>query len=136
MMINRLYDNIGAGLEKIKPCTIYNETLPQDYARPSFLITLKEQTLTKGMNGRERYLVTVDVSYNPEDTQNPNPESQILGLDLARGLQIKDFRMKKRNWKIEDNILHLLFEAEVRSFLPDDAPQMQSMSQNTNLKEE
>lgn len=136
MMINRLYEHIETGLEKIKPSAIYREFLPPDYTRPAFLINLKEQALSKGINGREKHLVTLDISYYPANTQNSSPETQMLGLELARGLQIKDFKMKKRNWKIEDNILHLLFDVEVRSFLPDDSPYMQSMSQNTNLKEE
>lgn len=135
-MIDRLYRNIEAGLEQVKPCTIYKEDLPPEHARPSFLISLKEQTLQKGINSRETYRVTVDISYYPADTQFPKLESQRLGAELAGGLRIADLKMKKRNWKFEENTLHLLFDAEVRSYLSDDEPHMQTMSQNTNLKEE
>ena len=46
------------------------------------------------------------------------------------------FKIKNRNLKIEDNVLHFQFDVDYREFREDSTPQMQSMIQNADVKEE
>ncbi|MEG1186010.1 MAG: hypothetical protein RSD63_10300 [Eubacterium sp.] len=134
-MINKLYKNIAAGLRTIKPCTIYQEDVPQDFKQPSFLISFYDQNPVRGINGRLKNTVGVDVSYFPEDESNSNDECWGIGEKLSLEFGILDFKIRNRNLKIVDKVLHFMFDVDYREYKPDGSPRMQTVSQNTNVKE-
>ena len=45
------------------------------------------------------------------------------------------FKIKNRNLKIEDQVLHFMFDADYREYLEPDHTPMQTMDQNTRMKE-
>ena len=135
-MIEKLYKNIAAGLKKIKPCKVYIEDVPQNFVQPSFLITFYEQEPSKGVNGRLKNKVSVGVSYFPESRQEPNEECWQVGQELSREFAIEDFKIKNRNLKIVDSVLHFLFDVEYREYRENDNVPMQKMFQDTDIKEE
>ncbi len=135
-MIDRLYKSIAAGLKEIRPCKVYVEDVPQNFAQPSFMITFHEQNPTRGINGKLKNTVGADISYFPESGSEPFEECWRVGEDLSREFKAADFKVRNRNLKIVDNVLHFLFELDYREYLPDEMPAMQTISQNTGIKEE
>lgn len=135
-IISKLYENIAAGLKKIKTCTIYQEDVPQNFKPPCFMVTFYDQNPTRGINGRLKNTVRVDVLYFPEDERNYNTECWALSQDLIRDLQVEDFRIKNRNSKITDKVLHFMFDVDYREYRNTAETKMQELSQNTELKEE
>lgn len=135
-MINKLYKNITAGLKEIKTCKVYMEDVPQNFKKPSFSISFYDQSPSKGINSRLKNTVRVDVSYFPEDRQEVNDECWEIGQSLTRNFKIEGFKIKNRNLKITDKVLHFMFDVDYREFLPDDTPAMQELTQNTDMKEE
>lgn len=135
-MINEIYRSIAMGLKRIKGCTVYMEDVPQNFTQPSFLIELYDQNPSKGINGCLNNTVRVDVHYFPEDKREKNEECWEMGQGLMRELRIDGFKIKSRNLKITDGVLHFMFDVCYRECLEDTAPAMQTMSQKTNIKEE
>lgn len=135
-MINELYKAIAAGLKLIKPCTIYREDVPQDFVTPCFMVTLYDQNPSRGINGRMKNSVRVDVLYFPEDEVDYQEECWTVGESLRREFQPVGFKIKKRNMKITDKVLHFLFDVDYTEYQEKSDVKMQSMSQNTVIKEE
>lgn len=135
-MTEMLYQNITAGLKEIRPYPVYQEILPQDYKQSSFLIVLQKQTFTTGINRRLNYTVEVDVSYYPENSDRPAKECWSMGEALFREMKVNDFKMKKRNLQIVDNILHFTFCVDSREYQENGMAEMQMISQNVDVKEE
>lgn len=135
-MIDRLYKSIAAGLKEVRPCKVYNEDVPQNFMQPSFLITFYEIDPSRGVNGRFKNSVRADILYFPESKRESVEECWLVAQDLSREFAIGDFKIKNRNLKIVDNVLHFLFDVDYREYLPDKTSAMQTISQNTNIKEE
>ncbi len=137
-MINELYKSISAGLKAVKDCTIYREDVPQNFRKPSFMVTIYEQNPSRGINRRLKNEVNLDVLYFPENKGKAELQEECwtVGQALSRELAVPGFKMKNRNLKIEDDVLHFLFDVEYREFQEDSTSAMQTMSQNTNMKEE
>lgn len=135
-MIDKLYRNIAAGLKTIRPYKVYVEDVPQNFTQPSFLIAFYDQEPSRGVNGRLKNKVSVDLSYFPESKREPNEECWQLGQELSREFAIEGFKIKNRNLKIVDNVLHFLFDVEYREYREDGSMAMQTMSQDTDIKEE
>lgn len=62
-MINKLYEAVAAGLKAVKECSVYREDVPQKFKRPSFLVTIYDQDPSRGINGRLKNSVSMDVLY-------------------------------------------------------------------------
>ncbi len=135
-MITKLYQNIAAGLKKIRPCTIYQEDVPQNFKTPAFLIIFYDQNPKRGINGCLNNRVRVDVAYFPESKTDPQEACWSVGEDLIREFLIEDVKVKNRNLKITDNVLHFMFDVDYREYLETDETKMQNMSQQTEMKEE
>lgn len=134
-MIDKLYQEIAAGLKLIKPCTIYQEDVPQDFRTPCFTITFYDQNPSRGINGRLKNSVRVDLLYFPEDETNYQEECWIVGENLQREFQPAGFKIKNRNMKITDKVLHFLFDVDYREYKESIEIKMTELSGNTNLKE-
>lgn len=134
-MITKLYTGIAAGLKSIKNCTIYTEDVPQNFMQPSFLISFYDQNPSRGINGRLKNSINADISYFPEIENEANEECWQIGEDLIREFCIKDFKIKNRNLKIVDQVLHFTFDVRYREYKNDDSSQMQDLTQKTGIKE-
>lgn len=136
-MINKLYEAIAAGLKKVKPCKVYRENIPQGFKTPCFMVTIYDQNPTRGINGRLKNAVSLDILYFPVNKGQAELQEEcwIVGQDLTREFVITNFKMKNRNMKIEDGVLHFFCDVDYREFRNDNTPQMQTMYQNTTMKE-
>ena len=102
----------------MKKCKVYREDVPQNFTVPCFMVTLYDQNPSRGINGRLKNTVNLDVQ------------------ELAREFAAPGFKIKNRNLKIEDKVLHFMFDVDYREYLEDSTPQMQSIIQNTDVKED
>lgn len=135
-MINELYKAIAAGLKSVKACTVYREDVPENFVTPSFMVTLYDQNPSCGINGRLKNSVRVDVLYFPENEVDYQEECWTVGESLRREFQPAGFKIKNRNMKITDKVLHFLFDVDYTEYREESDAKMQSMSQNTEIKEE
>lgn len=137
-MVNKLYEAVAAGLKEVKECVIYREDVPQKFKRPSFLVTIYDQNPSRGINGRLKNSVSLDVLYFPENQSRAELQEECwsVGQDLTREFFLSGFKIKNRNLKIEDQVLHFMFDVDYREYLETADAQMQTMTQNTKIKEE
>ncbi len=115
---------------------MYHEDVPQHFTVPCFMVTLYDQNPSRGINGRLKNSVSMDVLYFPSSRAEQQEECWSVGQELAREFAAPGFKIKNRNLKIEDKVLHFMFDVDYREYLEDPTPQMQSMIQNEEIKEE
>lgn len=134
-MMNKLYQAIGTGLKAVKECRIYREDVPQNFKKPCFMVTFYDQNPTRGINGRLKNTVRVDLLYFPENEPEYQRECWEVGELLTREFAAPDFKIKNRNLKITDKVLHFMFDVDYREFRNDDQIKMGPMSVTENIKE-
>lgn len=134
-MISDLYQSILCGLKAIINCKVYREDVPQNFIKPCFMVTLYDQNPSRGINKRLKNSVRADILYFPEDEVNYQEECWSVGEELNREFQLNEFKIKNRNLKITDRVLHFLFDVDYREFRNETVPSMQTLSQNTDMKE-
>ena len=72
----------------------------------------------------------------PEDEENYQEECWSVNEDLIREFLIPGFKMKNRNSKITDKVLHFMFSVDCREFRNSDAVKMGPMTLTEKIKEE
>ena len=102
------------------------------------MVTIYDQNPSRGVNGRLKNEVSLDILYFVENKSvaELTEECWSMGQALTRKFAVPGFKMKNRNLKIEDNVLHFVFDVDYREFREGDAARMQTMSQETKMKEE
>ena len=118
-MINELYQGVNAGLKLVKDCTVYREEVPQNFKKPSFLVTIYEQNPSRGINGRLKNEVNMDILYFPENRGKAELQEECwsVGQVLSREFAVPGFKIRNRNLKIEDYVLHFMFDVNYREFI-------------------
>ena len=58
-----------------------------------------------------------------------------VGEALNRGFQPEHFKIKNRNMKITDKVLHFQFDVDYREVKSEPMPLMQELVQNTRMEE-
>lgn len=135
-MVNKLYKNIAAGLKTVKPCIVYQEDVPEKFVRPYFLISISTLKSATGINSKLKHKAGIDITYVPEEPGDWQNECWNVGQDLVRGFLAEAFKIKNRNLKIVDQVLHFTFDADYREYPEPEMAKMQTMSQNTKMKED
>ena len=135
-MISKLYESIAAGLKAVRDYTIYQEDVLEEFVRPSFMVTFYDQSPTRGINGRLKNSVSVDVLYFPEDEDNYQEECWSINEELNREFRVPEFKIKNRNSKITDKVLHFMFDVDYREFRDSDAVKMGPLTIVEKIKEE
>ena len=125
-------------MKAVKSCTVYREDVPQNFKIPSFMVTIYEQNPSWGINGRLKNELNLDVLYFPENKGKTEQQEECwrVGQALSREFAVSGFKIKNRNLKIEDNVLHFMFDVDYREF--NDAPgvKMRTQTIDERLKEE
>jgi hypothetical protein len=134
-MLDKLDRAVATGLKDVKDCTVYREDVPQGFQKPCFMVTIYDQNPSAGINRRLKNHVRFDIMYFPEDGAGYQEECWTVGEALTREFRVPEFKIKNRNLKITDKILHFLFDVDYREYLENTDAKMQELSQNTNLKE-
>lgn len=137
-MINKFYQSSRQALKQVKDCIAYREDVPQDFKRPCFMVTIYDQNPTRGINGRLKNSLKADILYFPLDESDDGYQEECwdVGQSLQREFCPEGFKIKRRNLKITDKVLHFMFDTEYREYLDTSEDKMQAMSQDTAIKEE
>ena len=134
-MITELYKEIAAALKAVKDCPVYKEDIPQNFRQPSFLVEIYDQTPSRGINGRMKNTVSLDVLYFPESRKDEETECWEVGEALNREFRPEHFKIKNRNMKITDKVLHFQFAVDYREVKSESLPMMQELVQKTEMEE-
>lgn len=137
-MTDKLYGNIAAGLKRVVNCAVYPEELPQEYEKPAFVINVQEQNVFPGINGRIKNRVHFEILYYPkaEVGGQMKKECWSMAQDMNLLLWAEEFKLKNRNMKITDNVLHYGFDIEYVSFLQKEEARLQELFGKAKLKED
>lgn len=93
-MITELYKEIAAALKAVKDCPVYKEDIPQNFRQPSFLVEIYDQNPSRGINGRMKNTVSLDVLYFPESRKDEETECWEVGEALNREFRPEHFKIK------------------------------------------
>lgn len=137
-MINELYRGVNAGLKQVKDCTVYREEVPQNFKKPSFLVTIYEQNPSRGINGRLKNEVNMDILYFPENKGKAELQEECwsVGQALSREFAVPGFKIRNRNLKIEDYVLHFMFDVDYREYKDIPGVKMRTQTLDVQVKEE
>lgn len=135
-MINKLYQAISDSLKAVRACNVYQESIRQNFTAPSWLVMFYDQNPVAGINGCINNKVRVDVAYFPRNDVGANAECWETGQSLVRDFRLEGFKIRNRNLKITDKVLHFMFDVDYREYPDTNTPAMRTLSQDTDIKEE
>lgn len=137
-MINKLYTGIAAGLKSVKNCTVYQDDVPQNFSKPSFLISIYDFGSSKSLNRKVKSDISIDIMYFPENEQTDGAKEECWAIaqGMNRIFSIQDFKIKNRNMKIEDGVLHYMFDVQYKEYKEVADNTMQELIQKNGIKEE
>ena len=138
MCIRDRYQGVNAGLKLVKDCTVYREEVPQNFKKPSFLVTIYEQNPSRGINGRLKNEVNMDILYFPENRGKAELQEECwsVGQALSREFAVPGFKIRNRNLKIEDYVLHFMFDVDYREYKDIPGVKMRTQTLDVQVKEE
>lgn len=98
-------------LELFPSYTIYDEDIPQNFKKKSFLITLTDQDYNKRLNNKSSSLLSFDISYfSNKSVSEIKSDCLEVQLKLLRGFDlIGTHRVISKQVTITDNVLHFTF---------------------------
>ena len=143
-MINEIKQAIAQKIHEQYPsATIYDEDIPQNFKKPSFLITLIEHTYGKRLNNKYNSTASFDVAYfSDKDKSEIKSDCQEVQVNLLRAFDLIDvfraigvFRAQNLQANITDNVLHVTFNIRYSEVKPIEEVKMQTQTTNTNVKE-
>jgi hypothetical protein len=135
-MINDIKQAIADKLKALYPINhLYAEDVPQDFKKPSFMITLADQDYNKRLSNQYQSLLTFDVSYFSNKLKTEIKEDcQAVQMVLFRSFDlVGGYRIKSKQAGTVDNVLHFTFNIEVSEMLKEDYIKMQKQQTNTNI---
>ena len=93
--------------------TIYDEDLPENYQKPSFLVHVSSQSAVSGIGGREVNTMAFDISYYSNANEGNNQDCYLVGAKLLQEFQLtQGFRLKNKKAETIENVLHFTFEVK------------------------
>lgn len=122
-------------LELYPDYTIYDEDIPQNFKKPSFLITVIDQNYGKRLNNKYKSTVSFDLAYFSDKGKNEiKSDCQAVQVNLLRTLNTLDtFRVQNLQANITDNVLHITFDVSYSEIKTKEFSKMQKQTTNTNL---
>lgn len=118
-----------------KGYTIYDEDIPQNFKKKSFLITLTEQDYSKRLNTKYRSLISFDIAYfSKKSVAEIKVDCLAVQLNLLREFDlISSYRVLNKQAIITDNVLHFTFDVNYSEIKTETFDKMQTQQTNTNL---
>ncbi len=114
--------------------TVYDEDIPGEYEKPSFLINVKSQSLTNLLQGKLKNQLTFDISYYGNTAETIKKDCFAAGQALLAGFDlINGYRIKNKKAETIDNVLHFTFDIQYTVRKEETFIKMQKQEMNTNL---
>jgi hypothetical protein len=115
-----------------------DDNIPQNFARPSFFVSVIDQDHEKRINTKYKGLLGFDVAYF-SDKGMTDIKSDCLAKQeiLLREFDLigtaNKFRVLNKNARITDNVLHMTFDVYYSEMKVEPRIPMQTQATNTNL---
>lgn len=134
-MISDIKQAIVNKLKELYPgYTVYDEDVPQNFRKPSFLITVIEQDYSKRLNNRYRSSLSFDIAYFSDKKTEIKGDCLLVQLNLLRSFDlIGTYRVKNKKANITDNVLHFTFDINYSEMKIEEFIKMQKQTTNTNI---
>ncbi len=135
-MINNIKQAIVNRLLELYPeYTIYDEDIPQNFKKQSFLITLTDQDYNKRLNNKFKSLVSFDVAYFSNKRVTEIKEDCFdKQVSLFRSFDlIGAYRVLNKQANTTDNVLHFTFDINYSEIKEEISEKMQTQETNTNI---
>lgn len=122
-------------LELFPSYTIYDEDIPQNFKKKSFLITLTDQDYNKRLNNKSNSLLSFDIAYfSNKSVSEIKSDCLEVQLKLLRGFDlIGNCRALNKQATITDNVLHFTFNINYSEIKNEVFEKMQQQQTNTSL---
>jgi len=135
-MIDEIKQAIADKLEELYPgYTLYDEDIPQNFKKPSFLVTLVEHSYGKRFDNKYTSTVSFDVAYFSDKGKNEiKSDCQAVMVKLLRAFDLLDtFRAQNLQANITDNVLHITFNVSYSEIRIEEFEKMQKQTTTTNI---
>jgi hypothetical protein len=135
-MINEIKQAIEQRIHELYPsAAIYDEDVPQNFKKPSFLLTLIEQNYGKRLDNKFTSTVSLDLAYFSNKGKNEiKSDCQAVQVDILRAFDlIGTFRIQNLQAITVDNVLHITFNVSYSELKTEKFVKMQTQTTNTNL---
>ncbi len=135
-MINEVKQAIVNKLLELYPgYTIYDEDVPQNFRKQSFLISLTDQDYDKRLNCKFKSLISFDVAYfSNKGVAEIKSDCLDKQMNLLRSFDlIGSYRVLNKQATITDNVLHFTFDINFSEIKEDISDKMQKQQTNTNI---
>ena len=138
-MISEVKQAIAQKILELYPTvTIYDEDVPQNFKKPSFLITLVEHSYSKRLADKFNSTASFDVVYfSNKDKSEIKSDCQAVQVNLLRVFDLMGtFRAQNLQATIVDNVLHITFDVNYSEIKTgEEIPKMEAQTTNTSIKE-
>mgnify|MGYP001630737301 CR=1 FL=1 len=135
-MINNVKQAIVNKLHELYPeYKIYDEDVPQNFKKPSFLISLTDQDYNKRLNNKFKSLISFDVAYHSDKGITEIKEDCIdMQVSLFRGFDLIDsYRVLNKQATTVDNVLHFTLDINYSEIKEEISDKMQTQETSTNI---
>lgn len=112
-----------------------DDNIPQNFAKPSFFVSVIDQEYDKRMNSKYKGLLSFDVAYF-SDKGVTEIKSDCLAKQevLLREFDlVGTYRIKNKNARTTDNVLHMTFDVKYSEMKVQTSVPMQTQTTNTSL---
>lgn len=141
-MVNDMYTAIAKKLETVfdNP-RVYFDELPQTFENRCFWVRMLKSQLEHLLHNRYKLLMTFDVMYYPEETENPLQELNSVAHEMMYNLEYVEMQEALHrgidiSYEIQNGALHLFVTYQVFVRLPNDRGEaMQRLFQIYRYKE-
>lgn len=135
-MINNIKQTIANKLLELYPgYTIYDEDMPQDFNRQSFMISITNQSYSKRLDNKYKSSISFDISYfSNKEAEEIKPDCRNMQMSLLRNFDLAGkYRALNKKAAITDNVLHITFDINYSEIKTDASEKMQKQQTNTNI---
>lgn len=135
-MINSIKQAIVDKLLELYPeYTIYDEDVPQNFKKQSFLISLTDQDYNKRISGKFKSLISFDVAYfSNKRVTEIKTDCLDTQINLFRNFDtIGSYRVLNKQATVTDNVLHFTFDINYSEIKQEVKIPMQTQQTNTNI---
>jgi len=138
-MISELKQAIAQEILGLYPsATVYADDIPQNFKKPSFLLTLIEQNYGKRLDNKFTSTVSLDLAYfSDKEKSDIKSDCQAVQINIMRAFDlVGDFRVKNLQATIVDNVLHITFDISYSEIkIGEELPKMEDFTTSTSIKE-
>lgn len=134
-MINSIRQAIVNKLQETYPgYTIYDDDVPQNFKKQSFLITLIDQDYSKRLNSKYKSLLSFDIAYFSKLKTDIKADCHEKQIELLREFDLLGtYKVKNKQATIVDNVLHVTFDINYSELKVETSVPMQTQQTNTNI---